>query len=82
MARGKKRNPDNLDGSTGNIFFSIYTFPGKVFLWLEYMNPKGGFTGVAKSSRRAKSPIFTILISTAFWFCILLFIFSILNPKT
>jgi hypothetical protein len=59
---------DRLDGTvSSNALYEFYAFPGRVLLWLQYMNPKGGMAGVAKSKRRANSPIMTFLYATAFW---------------
>ena len=45
----------------------LYMLPGTIMLWVIYMNPKGGFEGVAKSGRNYRSPVFTFLTATAFW---------------
>jgi hypothetical protein len=37
-------------------------------LWWAFQNPTGGFEGVAKTGRNYRSPLFTFLTSTAFWF--------------
>jgi hypothetical protein len=72
-------NKDNLSGhSSSNIFVTLYMLPGKIILWLEYMNPKGGFEGVAASRRKAQSPIFTFIAATIFWFFAIFFIFPAL----
>ena len=41
--------------------------PGRLILWVNYMFPKKGFTEVVKSSRHARSPIMTFIVSTVFW---------------
>ena len=46
----------------------LYMLPGRVMLWWTYMNPEGGITGVAKSGRNYRSPFFTFLTATGFWF--------------
>ena len=45
----------------------LYMLPGTIMLWVIYMNPKGGFEGVAKSGRNYRSPVFTFFTATAFW---------------
>ena len=50
------------------IFFALYMLPGRVMLWWAFQNPTGGFEGVAKTGRNYRSPLFTFLTSTAFWF--------------
>jgi hypothetical protein len=59
---------DRLDGTaSSNILYEIFAAPGRVLLWLQYMNPKGGMAGVAKSKRRANSPVMTFLYALGFW---------------
>lgn len=61
-------NRDNLSGTTfKSILFFVYMLPGMILLWLNYMNPKGGIAGVAKSSRHARSPVMTFITSTLVW---------------
>ena len=51
----------------------LYMLPGRVMLWWTYMFPEGGIAGVAKSGRNFRSPLFTFLTATGFWFvCLLL----------
>ena len=45
----------------------LYLLPGTIILWVIYQNPKGGITGVAKSGRNYRSPVYTFLTATAFW---------------
>jgi hypothetical protein len=59
---------DRLDGTVGNgMLYELFVFPGRVLLWLQYMNPKGGMAGVAASKRRANSPIMTFIYALGFW---------------
>jgi len=59
---------DRLDGTSGSgMLYEIFAFPGRVLLWLQYMNPKGGMAGVAASKRRANSPIMTFIYALGFW---------------
>jgi hypothetical protein len=59
---------DRLDGTSGGgMLYEIFAFPGRVLLWLQYMNPKGGMAGVAASKRRANSPIMTFIYALGFW---------------
>lgn len=59
---------DRLDGTTtSSALYEIFAFPGRVILWLQYINPKGGMAGVAKSKRQANSPIMTALYALCFW---------------
>ncbi len=59
---------DRLDGSKKkSAFYEIYTIPGRIFLWLQYMFPKKGYAGVRQTARHARSPIMTFIYSTIFW---------------
>ena len=59
---------DRLDGtSSSGALYEIFVFPGRVLLWIQYMNPKGGMAGVAKSKRQASSPIMTFIYALGFW---------------
>lgn len=59
---------DRLDGTaTCNPLYELFVLPGRIILWLQYMNPKGGMSGVAKSKRRANSPIMTFIYALGFW---------------
>ena len=59
---------DRLDGTVGGgMLYELFVLPGRVILWLQYMNPKGGMSGVAKSKRRANSPIMTFIYALGFW---------------
>lgn len=62
---------DRLDGSSKrNLFFEVFTFPGRLVLWLLYMFPKGKYAAVRMTSRHARSPLMTIFYSLLFWFCL------------
>lgn len=70
----KKRTTsrDRLDGSKKiNPITEIYLIPGRVWLWLNYMNPKGGYAAVRASTRHARSPVMTWIYSGMFWIFIL-----------
>jgi len=71
-------NIDRLDGTAkGGWLFEVFTMPGRVILWFQYMNPstKNGHRGmVTQTRRRASSPAMAVLYSLAFWavagFCV------------
>jgi hypothetical protein len=71
-------NKDRLDGTAkGGCLFELFTLPGRIILWIQYMNPsskEGQWTMVAQTKRRASSPVMTVLYSLAFWavvsFCV------------
>jgi hypothetical protein len=59
---------DRLDGTKrGSFLYELFTLPGRIILWVKYMNPQSGYAAVRKSSRRAGSPIMTFLYSLLFW---------------
>ena len=59
---------DRLDGTSGSgMLYELFVLPGRVLLWLQYMNPKGGMARVAASKRRANSPIMTFIYALGFW---------------
>lgn len=69
----KRRNPDNLDGQSHNLFWTLYVLPGKVLLWFRYISaPKGNVFGTA---RQARSPIVSFLVATLFWALFLPFMY-------
>ena len=73
----KRRNPDNLDGQSHNLFWSIYVFPGKVILWFRYISaPKGKVFGTA---RQARSPIISFFVATLFWALSFLFTYVVVT---
>lgn len=69
---------DRLDGTNkSGCFYELFTMPGRIILWFQYMNPAGKpgrYGTVAQTRRRAASPIMTVLYSLAFWtvvgFCV------------
>lgn len=73
---------DRLDGTAkGGCLFELFTMPGRVILWFQYMNPstKPGRRGmIAQTKRRANSPVMSVLYSLAFWaitgFCVYAFL--------
>lgn len=59
---------DRLDGSKrSSLLYEAFVFPGRVILWVKYMNPPKGYRGTRAIARRAKSPIMTFLYSLLFW---------------
>ncbi len=59
---------DRLDGSKKkSTFYEIYTAPGRVFLWVQYMFPTKGYASTRQTARHARSPIMTFFYSTGFW---------------
>ena len=59
---------DRLDGTaTRGVLYELFVLPGRIILWLQYMNPKGGMAGVAKSKRQANSPVMTFIYALGFW---------------
>ena len=59
---------DRLDGSKKSSFlYEAFVFPGRVILWVKYMNPPKGYRGTRAIARRARSPIMTFLYSLVFW---------------
>ena len=59
---------DRLDGSKrSSLLYEAFMFPGRVILWVKYMNPPKGYGGARAVARRAKSPIMTFLYSLLFW---------------
>ena len=62
---------DRLDGTQkGGCLFELFTMPGRVILWFQYMSPstKPSRRGmVTQTKRRASSPAMAVLYSLAFW---------------
>lgn len=59
---------DRLDGSKkSSLLYEAFVFPGRVILWVKYMNPPKGYRGTRAIARRARSPIMTFLYSVLFW---------------
>lgn len=65
IGMGKSR--DNIPGIMLDRPWKYFLIPGVVIQWFMYMNPRRGFQGVARSSRRARSPIMTYCYSTMFY---------------
>lgn len=64
----KRVNRDRLDGTEKRSWKKeLFLAPGRLLLWIQYMNPQGGIRGVAISARHARSPIMTWLYSIGFW---------------
>ncbi len=66
---------DNLSGiEKRSRLFNWFIFPGKALLWIFYMFPSGGYANTRQSSRWARSPLVTAIISSLFWivlFCLI-----------
>jgi hypothetical protein len=59
---------DRLDGSKrSSLLYEAFVFPGRVILWVKYMNPPKGYRGTRAIARHARSPIMTFLYSVLFW---------------
>ena len=59
---------DRLDGSKrSSLLYEAFVFPGRVILWVKYMNPPKGYRGTRAIARHARSPIMTFLYSVVFW---------------
>ncbi len=57
-----------LDGyEFDSKFMTYFCIPGRIFLWIRYMFPTGGFSGVAASGRQARSVLMVIFYSAAFY---------------
>lgn len=69
-------NRDNLVGLQLDRPWKWLLIPGAVTLWIIYMFPNPGISGVAESRRHARSPIMTIAYSVFFYF---LLFFIIIN---
>jgi hypothetical protein len=69
---------DRLDGTKKyNLIYEVFTLPGRVILWLNYMNPKKG--RIVRSARHARSPGMTLIYSIVFWSVVSFFVFLELN---
>ncbi len=59
---------DRLDGTERRSFlYEAFTLPGRIILWVKYMNPPKEYGDVKAIAWRAKSPIMTFLYSLLFW---------------
>ncbi len=61
------RSRDNIPGVALDRPWKYLLVPGVVIQWFIYMNPRRGFQGIARSSRRARSPIMTYCYSVTFY---------------
>ena len=59
-------NRDNIPSFVLDRPWKVVLVPGAVIQWLIYMSPERGLSGVARTARRARSPIMTYWYS--FWF--------------
>jgi len=59
---------DRLDGTERRSFlYEAFTLPGRIILWVKYMNPPKEYGDARAIARRAKSPIMTFIYSFIFW---------------
>jgi len=61
---------DRLDGTErGGCLFELFTLPGRIILWFQYMSPatSKGRGMVTQTRRRASSPAMAVLYSLVFW---------------
>jgi hypothetical protein len=71
------KNRDRLDGTEkSSTIREIFLFPGRAFLWIQYMFPKAGYKNVRISSRHARSPLMTYFYSIIFWLGLIAVSFS------
>ncbi len=63
---------DNLAGVSFDGPWKFALIPGAVIQWWMYMNPGRGFHGLAVSSRTARSPLMTYILSATFWIVVIL----------
>lgn len=74
-----KNDNDKLDDlEDNNILEFIFHLPGRVILWMRYMNPDNNIKSIFQTSRHAKSGIMVKAISIGFWFFLLVFIMTFL----
>lgn len=71
------RSRDNIPGIELDRAWKYLLVPGVVIQWFIYMNPRRGFQGVAKSSRRARSPIMTYCYSVTFYMGVIWMLFAL-----
>lgn len=80
-SRQKSTSRDRLDGARKfNLISEFYLFPGRMWLWLNFMNPKGGYAAVRASTRHARSPVMTWIYSVMFWVIVLPIFLSLFIP--
>jgi len=60
------KSRDNIPGMVLDRSWKFLLVPGVVIQWFMYMNPQRGMSGVARTSRRARSPIMTYVYSADF----------------
>lgn len=58
---------DNVPGIRLTPIKFLVLFPGLLAQWLIYLMPRKGVSGVAASTRLARSPFMTYVISIAIW---------------
>jgi hypothetical protein len=62
---------DNIPGLVFDRPWKALLIPGVVIQWFMYMNPQRGMSGVARTSRRARSPIMTYVYSAGFYLALI-----------
>ena len=71
---------DRLDKTERRgCLYETYVFPGRIVLWFRYMNPEKG--ELWKSSRQAKSPLYTFLTATGIYITLFFLVFFIITPS-
>jgi hypothetical protein len=73
LAMSKSR--DNIPGFVFDRTWKALLIPGVVIQWFMYMNPQRGMSGVAGTSRRARSPIMTYWYSFMFYAAVIYLIY-------
>ena len=73
---------DRLDGTKKRGFlWELYTAPGRLILWFNYMNPPKGYSKARQAARHARSPIMTFLYATGFWAALALFVYIAITEE-
>jgi hypothetical protein len=73
------RNRDNIPDFKLDKPWKFLLLPGVIYQWLIYMNPGRGFRGVAGSTRAARSPLMTYVLSAAVWIGLFVLLICILH---
>jgi hypothetical protein len=63
---------DNIAGHRGGWLLRFLLLPGTIVQWLWYVFPKGSSREVRALTRKARSPLYTVIISTGFWTLLLI----------
>jgi hypothetical protein len=75
MSMSKSR--DNIPGIILDRPWKFLLIPGVVIQWFMYMNPQRGFQGIARTSRRARSPILTYCYSVTFYIGVIWLLYAL-----